>query len=84
MPTIKMKKGYPTSDGVMHDKHADAVKSQVKINMSEALDAEANVDVDGLIDTLQFIMDNAEVVSDYITHFCQKPKPAAKKKSAKK
>ena len=84
MPTIKLKKGYPTSDGVMHDKHADAVRIQCGIDFDNLMTRKGFTPDD--IDTFKELnIDDMKTVSDFIK-YCRKPVPAAapKKKTTKK
>ena len=76
---IKMQKGYPTSDGQMFDKYADAVKHQAKIDLDKAVD-----ECEGTTTTAEFIKGDSEIVSEYIKHHCAKPAKPAARKPAKK
>jgi len=80
MPTIKMKKGYPDSTGHMHDKHADAIKSQCRIDMLDAIKKTPEP-----IEVVDFINTNTDAVKNYIK-YCVEPakKSAPKKKTTKK
>jgi len=81
MKKIKKTSGYPTSDGTVHDVHADAVKHQTDIDLIESC-KESGQDADAV---KAFLQTNTEVVKDYIAkHLTEKPaaKPAVKKKPA--
>lgn len=79
MPAIKMKKGYPTSDGVMHDTHKEAIKRQCEIEFRQAVSER-----DESEDVEEFIKNNTDIVSNFIKYCIQSPKPAQKKKTTKK
>lgn len=74
---IKMKKGYPTSDGKMHNTYAEAMKSQSEIDLMEAVDK-----CEGTTTTKDFIMQNSSAVLEFIKYNCTKKPAAAKKKPA--
>ena len=84
MPKIKMKKGYPTSDGVMHDKHADAVKRQAEIDFREMMSTQGGgVEAASVIEKLT--VSEMSILSDWIKYCCAKPvKQTPKKKSTVK
>ena len=87
MPTIKMKKGYPTSDGVMHDKHADAVARQAQIEFRATMEL-VGIDIDAME---KLSDDQADVLRDWLKYTrpnvttkvaAPKKKTAAKKPAA--
>jgi len=71
---IKMKKGYPTSDGVMHDKYVDAIRSQTLIDLVDTCKKEG-IDEKMII---EFLKNNSVVVSDYIARHIVKNKAVKK------
>jgi len=85
MPKIKMKKGYPTSDGVMHDKHADAVKRQAEIDFHNMMgDSATGKDVVAVLESLNG--HDTQILREWIKYCCPTaaPKPTPKKKSTVK
>ncbi len=85
MPTIKMKKGYPTSDGVMHDKHADAVKRQAEIDFHQMM--AVKTDGEAVIITLESLpLSDTQVLREWLKYcaISAAPKSTPKKKSTVK
>ncbi len=76
---IKMQKGYPTTDGNIHNKYYDAVKCQSEIDFTESC---INSDVD-IKDTKSFLKNNISVIEEYIKYHLTPKKPAEKKTGEK-
>ncbi len=64
--TIKKQSGYPTSDGLMHDKYKDAVTHQASLDFTAAC-SKSQPSIE-LKDMRDFVTNNAEVISDYIKY----------------
>ncbi len=59
---IKMKRGYPTTDGIMYDKFNDAMRHQVDLDLIEVCrESEINID-----DLRAFLKVNKGIITDYI------------------
>ncbi len=59
---IKMKRGYPTTDGIMHDKFNDAMRHQVDLDLIEVC-SESEINID---DLKEFLKVNKGIITDYI------------------